>query len=108
MSESDFVIRAETERGPMALQCNGDNTELYLHRNQFQEVDHIFHRLDDRDRRLGGFIWRHVIGSAEFDTISEHMRFSGDFLVVYRPEPTDSDFNEYLREQSGDIDTWQG
>lgn len=105
---SEFIIRAETERGPMELACNGTNTELYIHQTQYEEVDHIFHRIDDTDRRLGGFVWRHILGEEEFERIALHMHESGDFMITYRPEPTEHDFEEYLHSQAGDIDSWQG
>ena len=105
---SEFIINAVTERGPMALHCNGSNTELYIHRDQYRVVDHIFHRLEETDRRLGGFVWRHILGEEEFDRIAAHMHESEDFMIVYRPEPTESDFDQYLHDQSGDIDSWEG
>ena len=105
---SNFIIRAVTEHGQTEFNCNGDNTELYLHRPQYKEVDHLFHRFDENDRRLGGFVWRQILGEEEFNQIVTHMQESGDFLITYRPEPTDADFDQYLHDNSGDIDTWQG
>jgi len=91
-----FVINAETDQGPKELQCTPDNTELYLHSEDWSEVDHIFHRIDERDRRLGGFVWRHATGN--FDDTAQAMVQSGNWLVTYRPVPLESDMAQYAQD----------
>lgn len=104
MSESSFNIRASSERGEEFFVCTGDNTELYLHSDQYAEVDHVFHRFDDTNRTIGAFVFRQVLGVEEFDTIAEYMIQSCDYMVTYRPVPTDSDFDQYLHHMSQDLE----
>jgi len=106
MEKANFTIRVESERGPEELYCDGSNTELYIHSDKYKEVDHIFNRIDQRDRRLGAFIWRHILGDENFNNVAMYMHNSGEFAVFYRPEPTEPDFEHYLKDQSGDIETW--
>lgn len=103
--EPHFYIRAATDKGEMKFHCTGENTELYIHHPNFKEVDHLFHRLDESDRRLGGFVWRHILGEEEFERIAMYMHESGAFQITYKPQPAEGDFEEYLHSQSGDIPT---
>jgi len=52
---AEFNITAHSERGEEHFTCTGDNTELYLHADQYAEVNHIFHRYDSVERALGAF-----------------------------------------------------
>lgn len=101
-----FNIVGMTEFGEQLFVCNGNNTELYLHSEQYQEVDHLFHRIDERDRRIGGFIWRSILGEDEFDRIASFMHESGEYKIVYSPEPTEGDMEQFLHSQSEDLDSW--
>lgn len=107
MSEIFFTIHATTERGQETFKCTGDNTELYIHSPQFKEVDHVFYRYDTQDRRLGGFVFRHILGEEEFEKIRQYIYDTGAYQITYRPEPTESDFEQYLHTQSSDIDSWE-
>lgn len=108
MSDASFNLRAMTEQGEKLFVCTGDNTELYVHAPQFKEVDHLFHRYDPEDRRLGGFVFRHILGDDEFERIRQYIFNTGAYPITYRPEPTETDFAEYLHTQSNDIDSWEG
>ena len=105
MERANFTIRVESERGQEDLYCDGDNTELYIHSDQYKEVDHIFNRIDQRDRRLGAFIWRHILGDENFNNIAMYMHSSGEFPITYKPVPTEADFEHFLQDQSHDLDT---
>lgn len=104
MEEPHFILNVESvEKGSLRLICTGDNTELYVHKPQFKEVDHLFHRYDESDRRLGGFVFRNLLGEEEFERIKQYIFNAGTYMITYRPEPTDSDFEQYLHTQSFDI-----
>ena len=47
MSEHYFVLNLTTERGDESFTCTGDNAELYRHKPQYREVDHVFVRIDE-------------------------------------------------------------
>ena len=104
MSEASFNIRAQSERGEEQFTCTGENTELYLHADQYEEVNHIFHRYDSTERALGAFLFRHILGEEEFDTVAQYMIQSAEYMVVFRPTPTDGDFDQYLHHMSQDLD----
>ena len=104
MSEASFNIRAQSERGDEQFTCTGDNTELYLHTDQYAEVDNIFHRFDVNDRAIGAFLFRQVLGDEEFDTVAQYMIQSAEYMVVFRPTPTETDFDQYLHHMSQDLD----
>jgi hypothetical protein len=104
MSEASFYINAQSERGPERFKCTGDNTELYLHADQYAEVDHIFTRYDETQRTLGAFVFRNILGVEEFDNIAEYMIQSCEYMITYRPVPTDSDFDQYLHHMSQDLE----
>lgn len=104
MSEHYFVLNLTTERGDESFTCTGDNAELYRHKPQYREVDHVFVRISDTDRRLGGFVWRHILGEEEFERVSQFMYQSGEYPIHYRPEPTESDFEQFLHDQSQDLE----
>lgn len=104
MSEASFNIRAQSERGEEVFVCTGDNTELYLHADQYQELDHVFHRYDSVERALGAFLFKSVLGDEEFDTVAQYMIESAEYMVVFRPTPTESDFDQYLHHMSQDLD----
>jgi hypothetical protein len=99
-----FNIRAYSERGEENFTCTGDNTELYLHGEQYEEVNHIFHRYDTTERALGAFLFRSVLGDEEFDQAAKFMIESAEYVVIYRPVPTDGDFDQYLHHMSQDLD----
>lgn len=105
---ANFTIRAKTDRGLIEFFCTGENTELYVFSPKFQEVNHIFHRYDDTDRRLGAFVWKHILGEEDFNGLAQYMNETGEYPIFYRPEPLDSDMEQFLASQSGDIDTWNG
>lgn len=107
MSDASFNLRAMTDQGEQLFTCTGDNTELYVHAPQFKDVDHLFHRHDPNDRRLGGFVFRSLLGEEEFERIRQYIFDSGAYPITYRPEPTETDFAEYLHTQSTDIDSWE-
>ena len=99
MSHEDFnyfTIHGNSEEGPVELHLTPDNTELYLHGEEFEMVDHIFHRYDPLERRLGAFIWQHTCED-EWEGIIEAIIESGNWIVNYRPVPTESDFQQYGR-----------
>lgn len=104
MGEAVFHINAQSERGAERFTCTGEDTELYLHSDQYAEVDHIFHRFDATQRTLGAFVFRQILGQEEFDTIAEYMIQSAEYPVSYRPIPTDADFDQYLHHMSQDLD----
>jgi len=104
VSEASFYINAQSERGPERFKCTGDNTELYLHADQYEEINHIFHRYDSVERTLGCFVFRDVLGVEEFDSIAEYMIQSCEYQVTYRPVPTDTDFDQYLHHMSQDLE----
>lgn len=93
-----FTIRGRTEDGIREFECTPENTELYLHHPRWQEVDHIFHRIDDADRRLGAFVWRHVLGEELFEQHAQLMTGSMNFIVSYRPTPTESDLEQFSKD----------
>ena len=102
--EASFNIRAQSERGQEVFTCTGDNTELYLHGDQYEELNHIFHRYDQTERALGAFLFKSVLGEEEFDTVAQYMIQSASYPVMFRPVPTDSDFDQYLHHMSQDLD----
>lgn len=93
-----FILKGKTEHGYREFECTPDNTELYLHHEQYEDVDHIFHRIDEADRRLGAFVWRHVLGEERFEEHADMMCGSGLWTVIYRPEPTESDLNQFAQD----------
>lgn len=101
---AEFNITAHSERGEEHFTCTGDNTELYLHADQYAEVNHIFHRYDSVERALGAFLFRNVLGEVEFDEAANYMIDSAEYLVVFRPTPTEGDFEQYLHHMSQDLD----
>lgn len=106
MNNHFFTLNLTTERGEESFTCTGDNADLYRHAPQYREVDHVFVRISETDRRLGGFVWRNILGEEEFERISQFMFQSGEYPITYRPEPTETDFDQFLKDQSGDIETW--
>jgi hypothetical protein len=109
MSEVFFVLNVESpENGTQRFHCTGGNTELYVHAPNYRDVDHLFHRYDPEDRRLGAFVFRQILGEDEFERIRQYVFNSGAYPITYRPEPTETDFAEYLHTQSNDIDSWEG
>lgn len=108
MSEASFRIKASTDQGERDFRCTGENTELYLFSERFEEVNHIFHRFDSTDTRLGAFVWKSILGEEEFNKLATYMHDSGEYHIFYRPEPMDTDMEQYLHSQSMDIDTWTG
>ena len=99
MSEFNFfILKGQTEDGHREFECTPDNTELYLHHEQYEDVDHIFHRIDETDRRLGAFVWRHVLGEESFEEHADMMCESGLWTVMYRPEPVESDLNQFAQD----------
>lgn len=97
-----FRARVTTdENGVMELDCNPDNTVLYLHRPDVNEdYDHIFYQLNEeqlpeehrgQNRNMGAFITRHVLGDDTFEAIAARMWNSDNWTVVYRPDPTPAD-----------------
>ena len=101
-----FTARAITPDGEqVVMHCNPDNTELYIHSPQWQEVDHIFYRLpSDPERRLGAFLWRAVLGTEYFDSVTSDLWASGDYDIHYRPQPTEADIEQYLDFSSRDLE----
>jgi len=93
-----FTLRGMTEQGHREFECTPDNTELYLHHPQYEDVDHIFHRIDDNDRRLGAFVWRHVLGEDAFEEHCAMMTGSMNWTVIYRPEPLESDLAQFSKD----------
>lgn len=93
-----FTIRGMTEWGVREFDCTPDNTELYLHHPTYEDVDHIFHRFDTVDRRLGAFVWRHILGEEDFEEHADYMTGSQNWVVIYRPEPTESDLNQFAQD----------
>jgi hypothetical protein len=108
MSFDKFTLHGQTENGVRDFECTPDNTELYLHRQEFREVDHIFHRFDDVDRRLGAFVWRHVLGEEQFNYYTSLMWESQNWTIIFRPEPTDGDMQNFAHEQLEIPDTIEG
>ncbi len=109
MSEFNFGVRVNTTDGEnRLLECHGENTELYRHHPNFKDVDHFFIRIDERDRRLGAFLWRQILGDEQFEALSLRTIQSGEFIVVYRPEPTDSDMQQFLETEGNDLDKLLG
>ena len=92
-----FTIKGLTEKGMREFECTPDNTELYIHHPQYADVDHIFHRIDNTDRRLGAFVWRHVLGEA-FQEHADMMQRSLNWVVYYRPEPLETDLSQFSRD----------
>lgn len=95
---NQFIIIGKTEYGVREFGCTPDNTELYLHHPNWRDVDHIFHRIDERDRRLGAFVWRHVLGEELFEAHANRMCESMNWIVHYRPEPVESDLAQFERD----------
>jgi len=96
MSEFDhFTINGMTAGGWVSLECVPENTELYLHGDDYEEVNHLFHRMSRIERALGAFIWRSTIGDEEFDRISEAMVDSENWTIVYHPKPTEGDLDQW-------------
>ncbi len=91
--------------GSMVLRCTPDNSHLYLHHpDRNEHYDHIFRRLSEEEtpeqlrgthENLGGFIWREVLGEEEFENIATMMSMSCNFVVVYKPEPSNADVEQY-------------
>ena len=102
--EASFNIRAQSERGEEVFTCTGDNTELYLHATQYEEVNHIFHRFDPENRAIGAFLFRNVLGAEEFDSVAQYMWQSQSYPVTFKPVPTEPDFEQYLHHMSQDLD----
>lgn len=96
-----FVLRANTDQGLREFECTPDNTELYIHHPQYKDVDHIFHRIDDSDRRLGGFVWRHILGEEAFNEHTNRMIQSMNWCVFFRPEPTEVDMAQFTHDFVG-------
>ncbi len=47
------------------------------------------------------------LGEEEFEKIRQYIYDTGAYQITYRPEPTESDFAEYLHTQSTDVDSWE-
>lgn len=102
---TNFYINAISGEGRShRFECDPTNTELYIHHPTYADVDHIFHRFDPTDRRLGAFVWRSVLGAERFGEIALFMRDCGEYELHYRPVPTDSDLEQFAEFESGDID----
>lgn len=109
MSDIFFTINVHSpDQGEVEFTCTGDNTELYIHHPNFKDVDHVFHRYDPEDRRLGAFMFRQILGEEEFERIRQYIYETGTYPITYRPEPTDSDMEQFLHFSSQDIDSWDG
>lgn len=106
MGEFKFTVKGVTPDGePVAMHCTPDNSELYIHSDQWKDVDHIFYRLpSDPERKLGAFLWRSVLGTEFFDSIGADIWASGDYQVHYRPQPTETDIEQYLDFAGRDLD----
>lgn len=106
MSEPFFILNVTSrELGESIFRCTGENTELYVHGPNYRDVDHIFHRYDETDRRLGGFVFRSLLGEDEFERIKKYVYSAGTYPITYRPTPTDGDMDEFIKFESQDIDT---
>jgi hypothetical protein len=93
-----FILRGRTEHGVREFECTPENTELYLHHERYRDVDHMFHRIDETDRRLGAFVWRHVLGEEDFEQYSDAMIESGLWIAHYRPTPTETDMEQFTKD----------
>jgi hypothetical protein len=93
-----FKIVAETEEGEHELDCTPENTQLYMHSNKYRDVDHIFHILDSTERTIGAFVWRHALGEEAFNEQSMKMIDSGLWVYNYRPEPVETDIEQFTRD----------
>ena len=101
-----FAIPYMTPEGDSGIMdCTPDNTELFRHSEQWKEVDHVFIRVDPVDRRLGAFVWRHVLGEEEFDDLSTKMVDSTNYPHHYRPYPAEGDLEQYEQDAVGVPDT---
>lgn len=102
---AEFVINGrEPDGNPRRFVCTGDNTELYVHHPNFADVDHIFHRFDTKERRLGAFIWRAILGHEEFERIAEYMRDSLEYPMFYKPEPSEGDMQQFMEFEGMNFD----
>jgi len=102
---ANFFINAQDPKGGQhRFECDPTNTELYIHHPRFADVDHVFHRFDQTDRRLGAFIWRSVLGDEKFGEIANFMRDCGEYELHYRPQPTDADMEQYEHFEGQDLD----
>ena len=93
--EIDFTITAQTDFGEMDFYCTPENTELYLHSNNYSSIDHIFNRYNNLDRTLGVFVWREVLGNEEFIRISDFIHNTGAYEIHYKPTPSEADLQQY-------------
>lgn len=90
-----FTITAETDFGVRDFYCTPNDTELYLHSNNYTSIDHIFNRYDPTDRTLGIFVWREVLGNEEFNRISDYIHNTGAYDIYYKPVPVERDLQLY-------------
>lgn len=96
-----FTVKGRvSETGePVELQATPDNAELYIHHEDYEEVDHVFVRINPTVRALGAFLWKSVLNE-DFEPVVEAMIESGNWVVVYRPVPTDADFAQYAHDHT--------
>lgn len=106
MDEPFFNLNiVSPEAGERLFRCTGTNTELYLHAPNYRDVDHLFHRYDGNDKRLGAFVFRQILGEQEFEKIKQYMTSTGTYPIAYRPEPTESDMYQFIQWEMSDIET---
>jgi hypothetical protein len=93
-----FILKGETEQGYTEFYCTPVNTELYLHHPKWRDVDHIFIRINEKERRLGAFVWRHVLGEEVFEEHAHNMTDSFNWDIYYRVNPTDNDLEQFEKD----------
>ena len=71
------------------IQCTPDNATMYLHPEENERYDHIFH-LDEQDNDTT--IYRHRIPN--FIDLMGYM-FDNDFAIVEMDEPSEYDIDDY-------------
>ena len=104
-----FNVRVNTQEfGEMILECNAENTSLFLHhpiRNS--DYDHMFYKMPkellteeqiERNKNFGAFLTAHSMGQDAFDEHASALIEDDEWTVVYKAEPTPAD-KEAIDEQ---------
>lgn len=87
--------------GDEVYPCSPDNTAAFVHSDGFRDVDHLFIETDIDE---GIFLFRSIFGIM-FNPLVKDMENVG-FHVQYSDEPSDMDWEQYLRFHTKDINKY--
>lgn len=87
--------------GDETYPCSPENTAVFIHSDRFRDVDHLFVETDIDE---GIFLFRSVFGVI-FNPLVRDMENIG-FHVQHADEPSDMDWQQYLKFHTKDVDKY--